>query len=245
MKILIIGCTGTPGKDLVKYFINNTNYELSGTWSNESELDELLKDTKIEAKIELYNYILDYNFNKIAYNDILEKNNYDYVINCISYNQEEDVIASIIYNSVFPNYLSQISEKFNYKLIHITNNDVYLFRRSNSEYDDHNDIGLIGKTKSLGELAECMTLRVSKFITDSEFKHDSWTGMTGKEFASVCHQIIENDLWKAEKYNIYSTTNDGNPDQSIWSTKDLQAKLKIKSIQKQLEELQKEKEDEF
>lgn len=245
MKILIIDCTNTPGKDLVKYFIHNTNHEISGTWYDESELDELLKDSLIESKMELYQFRSDDPFHIL--DRIIDEDdyiNYDYIINCRSCNNDEWVVRAIRNNSLFPNYLSERCNN-KYKLIHITNNDVYLFRRSNSEYDDHDDIGLIGKTKSLGELAECMILRVSKFITEPEFKHDSWTGMTGTEFASVCNQIIENNLWKPEKYNLYSTTNDGNPDQSIWSTKDLQVKLKIKSIQKQLEELQKEKENEF
>lgn len=244
MNILIIDAINTPGKQILKYLSENTEYNIFGTWDNEEKLDLLLNQLKDDDRSVFKNFKLDiYSFH-IFYN-IFSIVKPDYIINCVSIddtinnNLQYNNCDYVLYNSLWPNYLEQIC-KNKCKLIHITNNDVYLTKRTNSEYEPHDEVGFIGKSKSLGVLSDSMSIRVSGFMDDYNPSMEIWSGITSKEFGSVCKQIIEQDLYEKGIYNIYSTTNDGTPDQYIWSIKDFQTKLKIKSVEKQLEELLKE-----
>lgn len=240
MKVLIIGCDVEPTMSLVKYFIKNTDYKIHVAYESELVISPLLDVKEIEGKFEPIQFSLTDRDPWYVISELFEGCLYDYVINFINLDKEGYKISNyILYNSLFPNILAEECECQNIKLINVVNNDVYLFKRNNGEFDIHDDITVIGRTKSLGEICSAMTIRISKFITDSNFESDNWTGMTSNMFAEICHQIIEDDLWKPQQYNLYSITNDGKPDEHTWSEKDLQLKLKIKSIEKQIRELEK------
>jgi len=136
--------------------------------------------------------------------------NYDYLINC-----QLIIDHEFLDNFCFPNEI---------KIIHIFDNSVYYAHRLQEDVS----------TK------KTMILAVSKILRGISETNNEILGMAAKEIASCCYQIIQEDLWKPEVFNLLSRKSDGTPDSSIWSKKNLTFDLKINSIEKQIEELQKD-----
>ena len=75
-----------------------------------------------------------------------------------------DVIKSLTVNSILPNKLSQLGEKYDYRLITISTDCVFIGDKGNySEIDTPNATDLYGHSKILGEVTEgnCLTIRTS------------------------------------------------------------------------------------
>src|SRR3989304_3387195 len=105
-----------------------------------------------------------------AFSDIREvfermPNNPDYVLNCIGAIKpvfNKSVHDSIYVNALFPHKLASICQSLHIKLINITSDCVYAGNKGQYvESDLHDAIDAYGKSKSLGESPECMTLRTS------------------------------------------------------------------------------------
>jgi len=167
----------------------------------------------------------------LALNDFIDLENIkiDYIINCIGVIKpfmKNNVEKAILLNSYFPRLLSKVCKKEGIKLIHITTDCVYSgFKGDYIETDVHDCTDDYGKTKSLGEPDDCMVIRTSiigeeihKFASliswaksqegkeVNGFTNHIWNGITTKQYAKCCKQIIDQDLWKPELFHIF--TND-------------------------------------
>jgi dTDP-4-dehydrorhamnose reductase len=155
--------------------------------------------------------------------------NPDFIINCIGAIKPQfakSPAQSIYINALFPHELSEVCKALNIKLIHITTDCVWSGRNGKYvESDLHDALDDYGKSKSLGEPKDCMTIRTSIIgpeIKDhvsliawaqsqkgkevSGFDNHLWSGMTTKQFGDVCSQIIDNDLYQPGLFHLYSDT---------------------------------------
>lgn len=143
----------------------------------------------------------------------------DVVINCIGTIKPQvdklgDVNA-IKVNSLFPHLLSDVCQKKDYKLIHITTDCV--FSGADGNYNEealHDCTDVYGKTKSLGEPSNCTVVRTSiigeEFRTSRSliewvksengntingFLNHQWNGLTCYQTAKVFEDIIRNNKY--------------------------------------------------
>jgi dTDP-4-dehydrorhamnose reductase len=154
---------------------------------------------------------------------------YDYVINCIGtikpFMSSNPRDARYL-NSVLPWDLANICEKYGNKLIHITTDCVFSGKKGNYiETDTHDALDDYGKSKSLGEPTNALVIRTS-IIGEEIHKNASliewaksqkekqvrgftnhlWNGITTNQYAQVCNNIIDNNLWEKGLFHVYSPT---------------------------------------
>jgi len=116
--------------------------------------------------------------------------------------------------------------KNNIKLIHITTDCVFSGEKGKYvENDLHDCLDDYGKTKSLGEPTNCMVIRTSIIGEEihknasliawaksqsgkqvNGFSNHFWNGITTKQYAKVCDQIIQDNLHEPELFHIFSNT---------------------------------------
>jgi dTDP-4-dehydrorhamnose reductase len=209
----------------------------------------------------------------------------DYIINCIGISEplaNKNPLNTIKVNSVFPWELAEHCKNTNTKLIHITSNRVFSdVKGYNTEDDPHDAPHKYGKTKSIGEPNNCMVLRIDPIGEEIHRKtglvehlktqtgkqisgivNTNWNGITAKECAKICDQIIINSLYKIGKYHVMSPDSVSNHelisllgkkynlgltvdkagsaiaiDQTLGTERDLGKKLIVPSIREQIEEL--------
>lgn len=216
VNILVLGGTGMLGSTVVDYLSLNQSFDVSYTYRvglAHPKLDKAKKAIYFEPKL---NAPLDLSFVGL----------YDYVINCIGIIKpfmENNYTESIYLNSVFPHLLSKACKEFDAKLIHITTDCV--FSGNTGSYNEsslHDALDNYGKSKSLGEPQNCCTLRTS-IIGDEVHKNASlfswvlaqktdingytnaiWNGITTRQFAKICEQIISQNLYFEGIKHIYS-----------------------------------------
>ena len=206
MKILLFGSTGMLGSYINSYFYKK----------------EL---TKINYRI------VDNNFDTLE--DILLEHNINEdtcVINCIGLiPQRFDNLCKknyFIINSMFPQKLFTICEKYGAKMIQPTTDCVFSGMESGNytEDDYHDETNLYGMSKSLGE-PQCTVIRTSiigkelvnkksflEWVLSNDGKkingwtNHLWNGITCLEYCKIIEKIINNNLfWKGIKH-IYSPT---------------------------------------
>ena len=210
--VLILGATGMLGNAVAKYFINNGSYNVVTTCRDSS---------------------ISFDNNAICFDvssDSIEKlpAGFDYVINCIGIIKpfmQQDAVAAIQINSVFPWLAAEWCNKNNMRFIHITTDCVYSGSKGQYVEDDlHDALDAYGKSKSLGEcITEAMVIRTS-IIGEEIHKNASliewaksqrgkavggytthlWNGVTTKEYASVCDKIIKNNWYERGIFHIFA-----------------------------------------
>lgn len=208
--IIVLGSNGMLGKYVYKYFLSLKNYNVIGL--NRKDIDAS-KDTSSDLKTKLIKYqVLDIN---------------TIVINCmgmIKSRKDIDDIDFIYVNSIFPRILANACDFLGFKIIHPTTDCV--FDGLKGKYDEnnlHNATDVYGKTKSLGEPENATVIRTSiigeeinqsrsliEWIKSNKDKkvfgytNHTWNGITCLQFAKVCENIIDNNLfWNGVKH-IYS-----------------------------------------
>ena len=275
VKVLVLGSTGMLGNAVSNWFTENTRYETFLSYRDE-EASRLLRLGS--------NFVDNIKFDCTKDNfEILP--DVDYIINCIGTIKPfmaADPAAAIEINSVFPWKLSEYCEKTNTKLIHITTDCVYSGKKgSYTEEDSHDALDEYGKSKSIGEPNNCMVLRTSiigeeihkngsliewvkgqRGKTINGFTNHFWNGITTKQYAKICDQIIVENLYELNrfhvmspysvnkhelvsllnnKYNLDITIEEFQTpevvDRSLSTVKKLNELLFIPSIEKQIEEL--------
>lgn len=211
VKIAVLGSTGMLGSSVGKYLIKQ-GYEVATSYRNET---------------------VSYGDKKFFYDPTTENNHIpdcDYVINCIGVIKpfiDDDKQKSIFLNSMFPHKLAEECNNSGKKLIHITTDCVYSGKDGNySERSEHDCLDFYGKTKSLGEPKDdCMVIRTSiigeeihkdasliswvKSMRGKEingFTNHLWNGVTTKQYAKVCDNIIKNDLYQNGLYHVHSNS---------------------------------------
>ena len=210
VKVVILGSTGMLGSAVSKYLFEKEDYEVYTSYRKE-ELKWNERSFFFDA--------LSPNFNKIP--------ECDYILNCIGIIKpfmKESLTASILINSLFPRLLSSWGAHTSTKIIHITTDCVFSGKDGN--YDEnslHDCTDDYGKTKSLGEPENCMVLRTSiigeeihknasliewaksmKGQTVKGFTNHMWNGITTTQYADICTQIIENNLYQRGLFHVFS-----------------------------------------
>jgi dTDP-4-dehydrorhamnose reductase len=208
---------------------------------------------------------------------------YDYVINCIGTIKPfiaADPLAARMINTVFPWKLAKWCKAMDARLIHISTDCVYSGKQGRYvETDAHDALDDYGKSKSLGEPVDNgMVIRTSiigeeihkkasliewaKAQKGGEvkgFTNHYWNGITTKQYAKVCNDIIEKGLWEPglfhvhapdtvnkyqmmayfnERFDLGLTINEFETpevcDRSLSSRKSLCSKLKIPTVRDQI-----------
>ena len=199
MKVYIFGSNGMLGK-YTKIYLSN--------FFNVIEINRDIVDASncTEKNIE----------------DILIRNHIkdgDVIINCIGTIKprvgELGDLNSILVNSVFPRYLSNVTEKLGCHMIHPTTDCVFDGVIGNyNENHEHNVTDVYGRSKSLGEPSNCTIIRTSiigeevsngrslvEWVKSNKnkeingFTNHIWNGITCLEFAKICKNIIDNNLF--------------------------------------------------
>lgn len=151
----------------------------------------------------------------------------DYVINTIGItipSSLDNPTATFFINSALPHILASI---FGKKLIHITTDCAYN-GQIGFPYDENSPktaVDVYGLSKSIGEPETCLTLRTSLVGRELEgftgllewflkqegkevngFSKHYWNGITTRQFAKICNQIIQNPKKYPQSgiYHIFS-----------------------------------------
>lgn len=268
VKVAILGSTGMLGNAVSKYFLSKKEYKVYTSYRS---------DPLPEGENNFYFDALEANFDNIP--DV------DYVINCIGIIKpfmKNNNKNAILVNSLFPRRLSEFTKSKNIKMIHITTDCVFSGAKGRyTEGDLHDCLDEYGKTKSLGEPENnCMVIRTS--IIGEEIKNNAsliewaksqkgksvngftnhfWNGVTTTEYAKVCDQIIQKELYQEDLFHVHS--NDVNKyqllemlsdtfslgldispyqttdvcDRTLRTEKDLMSKLFVSSLSEQIKNL--------
>lgn len=206
MKTLIIGSTGMLGSTLKKYF-STLNHETKTLDRKELDLNSCIRE-ELEEKI-------------------IEKK-CDVLINCaglIPQRKSVKTVDFISVNSLLPHRLSEICEKQNMKMIHITTDCVFSGNIGDyKENSTHDATDEYGRSKSMGEPKNCTVIRTS-IIGEEEknklsllewvksnknsqingYKNHLWNGITCLQLGKIIKQILDEDLfWKGVRH-IFTT----------------------------------------
>lgn len=200
MRILVLGKTGMLGHVVYTYF-KEKGYEVFGTTLDDEELYyDAFKDLE-------------------SIENILDKVRPDAVVNCIGIlNQvcENNKVLAVKLNSLLPHYMDSLSEKYNFKFVHVSTDCV--FEGTCGKYDENSfpdATSFYGRSKSLGEVKNnrSVTLRTSIVGPDSNpngiglfqwfmnqkenvggYTKVIWTGVTTIELAKQIEVSLLNDL---------------------------------------------------
>jgi len=211
IKIILFGYQGMLGNYIYKYLSKFNEYHIINIGRNQydvsndsiSKLENILKE-QVESSIVMY-----------------------YVINCIGLIPQVYKIheindrAYIKINTLFPQILSQICIKLGFRMIHATTDCVFTGNNGNyRETDIHDECGIYGISKSMGEPEDCMVIRTS--IIGEQMKNEYsllewcksnrggkirgynnhyWNGVTCLEFAKLVEYLIRNGVyWKGVRH---------------------------------------------
>lgn len=197
-RILIIGSKGMAGH-IIKEYLLSKKYDVYSTFRKGEEKEEL-KDKE---------YYLDV-FDKESLNKILEEVKPKFLINCVGIlNQfaEENPDIAIYVNGYFPHYLDRLSQKYDYKLIHITTDCVFSGKKGDYIENDFRDAeSYYGRSKAIGEVNNSRTLTFRTSIIGPDINENGiglfnwfmkqkgeikgysnviWTGVTTLELAKA------------------------------------------------------------
>ena len=267
-RIVVLGSTGMLGNKVLEHFSNLDGYEVYGSYRNKS-VAPAKNSFPFSAEFPIWSAIPEC----------------DYILNCIGIIKpfmKNNIAGAIRVNSLFPWYLAEWCETNNIRLIHITTDCVFSGNDgSYAEENLHDCLDSYGKSKSLGEPNNCMVIRTSiigeeihknasliewaksqKGKKVKGFTNHYWNGVTTLEYAKICQQIIEEDLFKKDLFHIHSPTSvnkmqllqlisdrfklqldilpfktDNSCDRTLSSKKDLVNSIKISNIIQQIDEL--------
>ncbi|MCK5101108.1 MAG: sugar nucleotide-binding protein, partial [Desulfobacteraceae bacterium] len=211
-RILVLGSGGMLGHMIYKYLISLNKYRIFHSALHPGIFDdEHIVDIREPDKV------------KILLDDIKP----DIVINCIGIlikESSENIENAILINSYFPNLLSRIGRKLNYKTIHISTDCVFSGGDGNYTENFFRDGDtLYARTKILGEVINDYDLTIRTSIIGPElgqkgtgllhwflnqngeingFENVFWTGVTTLELAKAIDEFIKQEI--SGLYNLSS-----------------------------------------
>jgi len=221
-KLLIFGCTGMLGSEVLKVFSDCKNFLITATYKDYRSLKQLKKNKLITHNIKFVKFNLEDN-----YQALLKKlmNNNEYIINCIGIikpfidEKNKRIENPILINSLFPNQLNKFKNKKN-KIYQIATDCVFSgIKGSYLESSEHDAIDIYGKTKSLGEIKSKNFFNIRCSIIGKEIKNyvslfewfklqkynlngftnHLWNGLTTNVFAQLLKAII---IYKIDLPNV-------------------------------------------
>ena len=180
-KVLVLGNKGMLGHVLYETFQANDNFKkydviginrsVDNTDSNSYTLDVLKLD-------ELEHFI--------------KNKQPNYIVNCIGSLVEASInrpSLAIQTNSLLPHFLNEISEKYNFKLIHISTDCVFDGSKGRyKESDKKTETNYYGLTKNLGEINNDRNLTIRTSIIGPEIKLKT-TGLFDWVISQKCNTI--------------------------------------------------------
>lgn len=202
MRILLLGSDGMLGH-VVKIYFEEKRYEVICT-TRKDKGSKLFFDIKDSLN---------------GLEEIIQDVKPEIVINCIGILNKaaEDYKAlAVLINSYLPHYLDELSEKYNYKFVHVSTDCVFDGEQGGYNEDSKpNEINFYGRSKALGEVINdrSVTLRTSivgpdinengiglfKWFMDQEgdvggYTKVIWTGVSTIWFAKCMEMAIENKI---------------------------------------------------
>ena len=209
MKVIILGSTGMIGSAILFTLSKNKYLNVYGCSSKNNLPDNLIKNTD---NLFLKGFNLE---NYSSLENIVKKNKPNIIINCAGIVKQSskalDYQKMINLNSIIPHQLNALSQKYKFKIIHVSTDCVFSGKKGNyNELDIPDPIDIYGKSKSLGELINNnnLTLRCSlvgfeffskngllQWFLDQKqeckgFKNAIFSGLSTFEFAKVVENII-------------------------------------------------------
>lgn len=200
MKILVLGKNGMLGHVVYNYFKSLGEQVIGTDLKNEEIYYDAFKNQE-----DLENIIL--------------LNRPEVVINCIGIlNQvaDENKVLAVKLNSLLPHYIDSLSQKYDFKFIHVSTDCVFDGKRGKyAEKSKPDAISFYGRSKALGEVINerSITLRTSIVGPDINsngiglfqwfMKQENevngytkviWTGVTTIELAKCMKKAIDNNL---------------------------------------------------
>ena len=203
-KVVVIGCKGMAGHLVKTYLESTNNYDVWGIARGvKSEQNLINLDVSNIKELE----------------NIFANNSFNVVINCIGLlnkTAEDNPELAVWFNSYFPNLLSSLGKKYNYKLIHISTDCVFSGKQGGyREQSFKNGIGFYAQSKALGEVVNTKDLTFRTSIIGPELKQSGiglfhwfmnqtdeiygftdayWSGVTTVELAKGIDAAIKQDL---------------------------------------------------
>jgi dTDP-4-dehydrorhamnose reductase len=202
-KIVVLGVLGMAGHIMAEYLDSSDGYEVFGIARSEGRYVTKQIDVLDFAGVEGY----------------LNEVKPDVVINCIGMlvqQSKNDISTAILINSYLPHFLSELGQKLNYKLIHISTDCVFSGKDGQYKEDAFKDgDDNYARTKALGEVINDKDLTIRTSIIGPELKNNGtglfdwffkqsgeikgytqayWSGVTTLELAKATHEMIKQDI---------------------------------------------------
>jgi dTDP-4-dehydrorhamnose reductase len=208
-KILIFGVNGMLGRYVNTFLQNTKKYTVIPI--TRKDFDVIQDISKLE------DFLL-----------VKKIDNKTCIINCIGlipqrFKNNVNSNDYFLVNSIFPQLLSKYSKKYSAKMIQPTTDCVYNGSKGKYvETDYHDEEGVYGTSKSLGECSCCTVIRTSiigeeldnkysflEWVKNSKgiihgYNNHLWNGITCLQYCKIINSIITKNLfWKGVKH-IYS-----------------------------------------
>ncbi len=203
-KVIILGALGMAGHIMAEYLDSTKKYDICGIARS--------KDSKYITKI------LDVkNFTELE--EYIKQIKPDYIINCIGIlvsKSNNELTTAIQINSYLPHFLSELGNKLNYKLIHISTDCVFSGKNGQYKEDSFRDgDDNYARTKALGEVINDKDLTIRTSIIGPELKTNGtglldwflkqetdisgyskayWSGVTTLELAKQMESFLDQDI---------------------------------------------------
>jgi dTDP-4-dehydrorhamnose reductase len=203
-KVIILGALGMAGHIMAEYLESTKKYDIYGiARSNDSKYITKILDVKDFSLLEEY----------------IKEVKPDFIINCIGIlvsKSNNELTTAIQINSYLPHFLSELGNKLNFKLIHISTDCVFSGKDGQYKEDsfrDGNDN--YARTKALGEVINEKDLTIRTSIIGPELKTNGtglldwflkqntdisgyskayWSGVTTLELAKQMENFLEQDI---------------------------------------------------
>ena len=215
MKFLILGCNGMAGH-MISTYLSEQGHEVSGFDRRESSMIKSIAGDAMNADF---------------VRELVGKNKYDAVINCIGLlNQfaENNKAGATYLNSYFPHYLAELTDGTDTQVIHMSTDCVFSGKRGQYTEDDLRDgASFYDRSKALGELEDDKNITLRNSIVGPDINPKGigllnwfmqqkgevtgytgamWTGQTTLQLAKTMEVAA-----KEKAHGLYNTV----PDTSI------------------------------
>jgi dTDP-4-dehydrorhamnose reductase len=205
MKVLVLGSTGMLGHKVCE--VLGPKYSVIGASRKDLDIDRVAEERDYFPSF------------------VKDVGEVDYVINAIGVlipYATAHPTSTFFINGVFPHILAR---EYGRKLIHISSDCVYSGRDGKAPYNEHSDYSstdTYGLAKSLGEPANCLTIRTSiigpelgrqhgllEWFLNSKgevngFTDHLWNGITTRQFGIVCDKIMSAKLPVTGTRHVFS-----------------------------------------